>query len=233
MPANQNDRLTVLVTGANRGIGLEFARQYHAAGWRLIATARDPGAARDLKSVGDDVRIERLEVADISSVRALAEALDGQPIDLLINNAALGMNVSALADLKPDKLEELMRVNVIGPMQLTQALLPNLRAGRRRQIVGLSSGLGSITANETGGYFGYRESKAAIGMFMRNLAAELKGDGFTCIAIDPGWVKTDMGGPNAQLTPDQSISGMRKVFDELKPADTGKFYRYDGSTLPW
>ena len=167
------------------------------------------------------------------TMRALAQSLDGQPIDLLINNAALGMNVSSLSSVKIDELERLMRTNVLGPMQLTQALLKNLRAGKGKMIVGLSSGLGSITSNNDGGYYGYRESKAAIGMFMRNLAAELKGDGFICIAIDPGWVKTDMGGPNAQLTVDPSIGGMRKVFDSLKPSDTGKFYRHDGATLPW
>lgn len=224
---------TVLVTGANRGIGLEFARQYHAAGWRVIGTSRDPGAARELKAIGDDVHIEQLDVGVLTSVQALARSLNAQPIDLLINNAALGMDVSSVAKLKIDKLEQLIRTNVIGPMQLTQALLPSLRAGQGKMIVGLSSGLGSITSNEGGGYYGYRESKAAIGMFMRNLAAELKGDGFVCIAIDPGWVTTDMGGPNAQLTTTQSVGGMRKVFDSLKPSDTGKFYRYDGATLPW
>ena len=199
----------------------------------MIATARKPGDARSLKAIGDDVRIEELDVADLETVKAMVRRLESQPIDLLINNAALGMDVSELAKVKIDELEQLLRANVLGPMQTTQALLPNLRAGRGRMIVGLSSGLGSITENETGGYYGYRESKAAIGMFVRNLAAELKRDGFICIAIDPGWVKTDMGGPNAQLTVEQSISGMRKVLDSLTPADTGKFYRYDGATLPW
>ena len=132
-----------------------------------------------------------------------------------------------------EEFAHLLEVNTVGPVRVTQALLPNLRAGQGKTIVGLSSGLGSIAANDSGGYYGYRESKAAIGMFMRNLAAELKGDGFICIAIDPGWVKTDMGGPGAQLTPEQSIGGMRKVLDSLKPSDTGKFYRHDGSTLPW
>ena len=199
----------------------------------MIATARKPGDARSLKAIGDDVRIEELDVADLETVKAMVRRLESQPIDLLINNAALGMDVSELAKVKIDELEQLLRANVLGPMQTTQALLPNLRAGRGRMIVGLSSGLGSITENETGGYYGYRESKAAIGMFVRNLAAELKRDGFICIAIDPGWVKTDMGGPNAQLTVEQSISGMRKVLDSLTPAETGKFYRYDGATLPW
>ena len=237
MPAQNNDaRRTVLITGANRGIGLEFAREYHAAGWNVIATARDPDAARSLKKMADDVRIVKLDVANAASVEAMASALEGQPIDLLINNAAIGVSgasMSSIGTLKVDEFARLLEVNALGPVRVTQALLPNLRAGKGKMIVGLSSGLGSIAGNEGGGYYGYRESKAAIGMFMRSLAAELKNDGFTCIAIDPGWVKTDMGGAGAQLTVEQSVGGMRKVLDSLKPSDTGKFYRYDGSTLPW
>ncbi|MBC8109050.1 MAG: SDR family oxidoreductase [Anaerolineae bacterium] len=237
MPAQKDSsRRTVLITGANRGIGLGFAREYHAAGWNVIATARDPDAAKDLKKIGDDVRIVKLDVTTADSVEAMARTLKDQPIDLLINNAAIGISgasASSVSTLKADEFARLLEVNAVGPVRVTQALLPNLRAGKGKMIVGLSSGLGSITGNEGGGYYGYRESKAAIGMFMRSLAAELKDDGFTCIAIDPGWVKTDMGGPGAQLTVDQSVGGMRKVLDALKPADTGKFYRYDGSTLPW
>lgn len=237
MPAHRNDsRRTVMITGANRGIGLEFAREYHAAGWNVIATARDPDAAKDLKRIGDDVQIVKLDVTSADSVAAMAAALKDQPIDLLINNAAIGISgasMSSISTLKVDEFAHLLEVNSVGPVRVTQALLPNLRAGKGKMIVGLSSGLGSIAGNEGGGYYGYRESKAAIGMFMRSLAAELKDDGFTCIAIDPGWVKTDMGGPNAQLTVDQSVGGMRKVLEGLKPGDSGKFYRHDGATLPW
>jgi len=116
---------------------------------------------------------------------------------------------------------------------VTLALLPNLRAGRGKTIVGISSGLGSIEWNRNGGFYGYRESKAALDMFMRSLAADLKGDGFICIAIIPGWVKTDMGGPEAPLTPEQSVGGMRKVIDGLKPEDSGKFWSHDGTNVPW
>ncbi len=118
-------------------------------------------------------------------------------------------------------------------MRVTQALLPNLRAGKGKTIVGITSGLGSIAWNVNGGYYGYRESKAALDMFTRTLAAELEPEGFVCIALMPGWVKTDMGGPNATMTPEQSIAAMRKVIDQLKPADSGKLFNFDGTNPPW
>src|SRR6185436_18119114 len=119
------------------------------------------------------------------------------------------------------------------PVRVTQALLPNLRLGHGKSIVDITSSLGSISLDQQGGFYGYRESKAALDMFTRSVAAELAPEGFLCIAMDPGWVKTDMGGPDAQLTPEQSISGMRKVIDGLKPDDTGKFLSHDGSNVPW
>lgn len=224
---------TVLITGANRGIGLEFAKQYHAAGWNVIATAREPKGADDLRGIDKDLDIVRLDVTDPDSVAALIATLKDQPIDLLINNAGLGGGVSALADVKADEYERVLQVNAIGPMRVTQALLPNLKAGKGKTVVSISSGLGSIANNTGGGFYGYRESKAALNMFMRTIAAELKDDGFICIAMSPGWVKTDMGGENAQLTPEESISGMRKVIDGLKAADSGRFWNHDGKELPW
>jgi NAD(P)-dependent dehydrogenase (short-subunit alcohol dehydrogenase family) len=168
-------------------------------------------------------------------VAALAASLAKEPIDLLINNAGQGVGVEggSLGGLKVDDFDRIMQVNAIGPVRVTQALLPNLRAGRGKTIVGISSILGSIESNRDGGYYGYRESKAALDMFMRSLAGELKGDGFICIALIPGWVKTDMGGPDAPLTPEESVRGMRKVLDGLKPKDSGKLWSYDGSIIPW
>jgi NAD(P)-dependent dehydrogenase (short-subunit alcohol dehydrogenase family) len=228
-------RRTVLVTGANRGIGLEFARQYRAAGWQVIATARDPGAAKDLKALGVGVRIVPLDVTRPESVAALAASLGNEPIDLLINNAGqgVGFEIRPLRELKMDEFERVMQVNALGPVRVTQALLPNLRAGKGKTIVGISSVLGSIASNQEGGFYGYRESKAALDMFLRSLAAELKGEGFICIALVPGWVKTDMGGPNAPLTPEESVAGMRQVLAGLKPQDSGKFWSHDGSNIPW
>lgn len=224
---------TVLVTGANRGLGLEFARQYAATGWTVIATAREPMGADDLRAIGQGIRIEELDVADPASVASLAARLKDEPIDLLINNAGVGAGGRSLADVKPDDYERVIQVNAVGPMRVTQALLPNLKAGKGKSIVSISSGLGSIANNTGGGYYGYRESKAALNMFMRTLAAELKDDGFICIAMSPGWVKTDMGGPDAKLTPEQSISGMKKVIDGLKADDSGKFWNHEGQIVPW
>ncbi|HET8946566.1 MAG TPA: SDR family oxidoreductase [Candidatus Polarisedimenticolia bacterium] len=228
-------RRTVLITGANRGLGLEFARQYRSAGWQVIATAREPEAARDLKALGEGVRIVPLDVTESSSVAALKTSLGAQPIDLLINNAGqgVGLDGGSLDKVDLKQFERVFQVNALGPVRVTQALLPNLRAGKGRMIVGISSGLGSIAENREGGFYGYRESKAALDMFLRGLAAELKDEGFTCVAIIPGWVKTDMGGPNAPLTPEESVTGMRKVLDGLKPENTGQFWSYKGTQVPW
>jgi NAD(P)-dependent dehydrogenase (short-subunit alcohol dehydrogenase family) len=235
-PVKADAARTVLITGANRGLGLEFAKEYHAGGWKVIATARQPQEAKDLKALGDGVRIVALDVTRPESVAALATALDKEPIDLLINNAGQGVGLDrgrGLGEVKMEEFERVIEVNVLGPVRVTQALLPNLRAGKGKMVVGITSGLGSIAGNDQGGWYGYRESKAALDMFIRNLSADLKREGFICVAMNPGWVKTDMGGPNAPLTPEESISGIRRVLDRLKPEDTGKFWSYDGTNMPW
>lgn len=222
---------TVLVTGANRGLGLELARQYAAAGWQVIGTARSPESATDLKALG--VRVLQLDVTDEASVAALARELDETPLDLLINNAGVMDRNGSLGDADMADIARVIDVNALGPMRVTRALLPALRRGSGRQVVSITSGLGSIEGNTSGGFYGYRESKAALNMFTRSLAADLKPEGFTCIVISPGWVQTDMGGPSATLTPAESVRGMRAVFDRLTPADSGRFYNHDGTTLPW
>jgi NAD(P)-dependent dehydrogenase (short-subunit alcohol dehydrogenase family) len=222
---------TVLITGANRGLGLEFARQYAAAGWTVIATARNPADAADLNALG--VRVMALDVADQDSVNGLVRALGATPVDLLINNAGIFPRVGTLAETDFDDVARTYSVNTIGPMRVTRALLPNLRKGGMKTVVSITSGLGSITDNTSGRFYGYRESKAALNMFTRSLAAELRDEGFTCVVISPGWVQTDMGGPNANLTPEESITGMRAVIARLKPADTGTFWNYNGETIPW
>ena len=234
--AAATDPRVVLITGANRGLGLEFSKQFSAAGWKVFATAREPGKAEELKQLGEGVHVLQLDVTDAASVAAMAKALEKQPVDLLINNAGVGVAIDGgpkLSELELADFEHVMQVNAFGPVRVTQALLPNLRLGTGKTIVDITSALGSLSLNQQGGYYGYRESKAALDMFTRNLAAELKPEGFVCIALMPGWVKTDMGGPDAQLTPEQSITAMRKVIDQLKPADSGKLWNYDGTTPPW
>jgi NAD(P)-dependent dehydrogenase (short-subunit alcohol dehydrogenase family) len=222
---------TYLVTGAGRGIGLEFARQLKARGDKVIATVRNPEAATDLAALG--VRVESLDVADEASVRALAERLQGVALDVLINNAGTGGDSAPVADLDFGRLARFFEVNSIGPLRLAQALLPNLRAGNRRLIASLSSQMGSIGGNDQGGYYGYRASKAALNMLVKTLALELAGKGFTCVVVNPGWVKTDMGGPNAPLPVETSVRGLLKVLDRLTPKDTGSFYSWNGERVAW
>jgi len=222
---------TVLVTGANRGIGLAVAATFRSQGYKVIGTARTPDEAAALKETGATVMA--LDVTDAKSVRALADNLKGQPIDILVNNAGIAGRANAIAELDLDAVEKTIAVNTIGPMRVTQALLPNLKAGSRKMVVSISSGLGSISANTKGGYYGYRESKAALNMFMRSLAAELQPDGFTCIAMSPGWVRTDMGGSQATLSPEESATGIVKVIESLKPSESGSFYSHEGKKLEW
>ena len=221
----------VLVTGANRGLGLEMARQYSKAGWQVIGTARKPDSATELRELG--VRVVQLDVTDAASVAKLAAELEGQPIDLLFNNAGIISRNDSLAAADIDAAEKILDVNVLGPMRVTQALLPNLSAGDRKTIVNITSGLGSIENNESGGFYGYRESKAALNMFTRSLASDLRGQEFIVVTMNPGWVQTDMGGPNASLTAKQSVDGIRAVVDGLTPGDSGTFRSYSGAEEPW
>jgi len=229
--ATAGETATVLITGANRGIGLEYARQFEAKGYTVIGTARNPGEAQELAALG--VRIEALDVTDGASVAALAKRLEGVPIDVLINNAGIGDrgDVDVLAtDLA--LFERTLAVNTIGPLRVTQALLPNLRAGSRKHIVNMSSRLGSITLNN-GNYPAYRASKSALNQVNRSLSIELGKQGFVVVVVHPGWVRTEMGGAEAPLLPDESVRGLVKLIERLAAGDNGRFYDYLGAELPW
>jgi NAD(P)-dependent dehydrogenase (short-subunit alcohol dehydrogenase family) len=225
------DPHTVLITGANRGIGLELARQFAAEGWQVIGTARKPGAATALREAG--ARIVPLDVTDAASVERMARELADTPIDLLINNAGIQPLMWTLAEIDFDAFERALAVNTVGPARVTRALLPNLRAGQLKRIVNITTNLGSIAENTEGGFYGYRESKAALNMFTKSLAAELGPDGFVCIVLHPGWVRTDLGGPQAPLEVDESVRGMRRVIDSLTAADNGTFRTWSGERMPW
>lgn len=222
---------TVLITGANRGIGLELARQYSADNWQVIGTARQPEAAQDLQAL--DVQIVQLDVTDQASVERLAADLDGQAIDVLINNAGILTMTRSISEISFEDFDRVIAVNTVGPIRVTQALLPNLRAGEMKKIINTSSVAGSIARKTNAGPYGYNESKAALNMFTRSLAAELKPEGFICIVIHPGWVQTDMGGANAQVTVPDSASGIRSVIENLTAEGNGEFWTFDGQHLPW
>jgi NAD(P)-dependent dehydrogenase (short-subunit alcohol dehydrogenase family) len=229
--AKQTEIATYLVTGANRGIGLAFSQALAARGDRVVATARRPEKARDLAKLS--LRLERLDVADETSVARLARNLSGEPLDVLINNAGIGDDGPSFDKLSMADLERFFRVNALGPAAVAQALLPNLRSGKRRTIVNLSSSLASISDNDSGGWIAYRISKAALDQLTRTVAAELKRERFICVAISPGWVRTDMGGPGATLSPEDSVAAMLRVIDRLTPKDTGRFLDRHGKDRPW
>lgn len=229
---------TVLVTGANRGLGLEFARQYAADGWQVFAACRAPGAAKDLQKLAATcsgrVRVLAMDVADTTSVRAAAGALGGEPIDLLINNAGIGgPREERLGRVDYGAWERVLGVNTLGPVRVVEAFLDNVAKSRDKRIVTITSGMGSIGDNTSGGSYAYRTSKAAVNMVMKSLSLDLASRGITCIVMNPGWVRTDMGGPRGTLTPADSIKAMREVIAGLKPGDSGKFFNYNGKTYPW
>ena len=217
---------TVLITGANRGIGLEFARQYSEGGWEVIATARH--SSPELDALG--VRIERLNMADAEAVERFAARIDG-PLDLLIANAGTNHPMNAATAKDAEDWATMMTVNAISPFMLATALLPKL-AEAKGKAVAISSGMGSIAENG-GGWIPYRTSKAALNMAWSSLALQARAKGVTAVVLSPGWVKTRMGGAGAEITPDESVGAMRALIDRLTIADTGKFLRRDGSELPW
>ena len=226
---------SVLVTGANRGIGLAFARSYAEDGWRTFAACREPQAARALAELadGDRVSLHRLDVTSEDSVAGLARDLDGEPIDVLINNAGIGEPGPAFGGLDYDKWMRTLAVNTLGPVRVSEALRPHVVRSTRRVIAAVTSGLGSIGDNTSGGFFAYRSSKAALNMAFRSLAHELQPDGIAVVVVNPGWVRTDMGGPQGTLAPGQSVQRLRQILDEAGPAQSGRFLNHDGKELPW
>ena len=215
----------VLITGANRGIGLEFARQYSEDGWDVIATARQSGG--ELDALG--VRVEPLDLSDADAVAAFP-AKAGGSLDLFIANAGTNQPMNTEGADNARKWQAMMMVNAIAPFQLGRALLPRMADGGK--MVALSSGMGSIAEN-SGGWIPYRTSKAALNMAWSCLALEARQRGVACVLFSPGWVKTRMGGAGAEITTQESVSAMRAHIERLTIDDTGKFMRRNGSELPW
>jgi NAD(P)-dependent dehydrogenase (short-subunit alcohol dehydrogenase family) len=229
--------MKVLVTGANRGLGLEFVKQYAEDGATVFACCRDPGAAKALRAVSDaaggKVSTHALDVTSPASITALGKAFGGEPIDILINNAGVyGPAKQSADDMDYDGWAQTLAVNTIAPLRIAQAFHEDIRKSREKKLVTITSGMGS-SARHDGGYFAYRASKAAVNNVMHGLARAWKADGIIVVLFDPGWVKTDMGGKNAPLEPHESIAGMKTVIARLSAADSGKFLNYSGKEVPW
>ena len=227
----------VLITGANRGIGLELVRAYAAGGDRVFAACRAPGAAEALNALAAGsngaVTVHALDVANGASVSALAASLGGAPIDILINNAGVnGGSRQTLADTDFDAWADALNIMTIGPFRVVQALLPNLEAAAGAKVMTVTSQLGASTW-PFGGSYAYASAKAGVNKVMQAMAIDLKAKGIVVSMIHPGWVKTDMGGAGADITPADSAAGIHKVIAGLAPATTGAFYKWNGDIHPW
>ena len=218
---------TLLITGANRGLGLEFVRQYAADGWKVIATVRNPDRADDLRRVPGDIRIEPLDVADVDQIRAFAGRID-EPIDHLICNAGV---MGKYNEVDPDSWAYTLRVNVIAPTMLALALVDRIAPGGK--VVAITSKMGSIADNESGGGIIYRSSKAALNAAWRSLAIDWRDRDLAVAMLHPGWVQTDMGGAQAPTPPEESIAGLRRVIAGLTREQSGSFLDYQGNEIPW
>ncbi len=238
---------TVLITGANRGLGLEFTRQYATLGWEVIACARRPEAATALMTLARDsggrVVVEQLDVADHASVDAAARRLEGRAIDVLLNNAGtMGRGTTTHAGFPSNRFGEIdyadwdgiFRINVTGPMKMTEAFVGHVARSAGRKIVAISSDLGSMASNVSGKLYAYRASKAALNACMKSLAIDLGRDrGLVVAVLHPGWVRTDMGTARASIDPPESVAGLIRVIEGLDAAKAGGFWRYDGAEVPW
>lgn len=227
---------TVLITGANRGLGFEFATQYAADDWRVIATCRRPDEATALRALAG-VEVAALDVADFDAVQALAEASDA-PIDVLLCNAGvygdrLGSGSAGPGQIDYDAWATTFRVNTMAPLRLAECFADRVAASDQRKIVAVTSKMGSIADNGSGGSYLYRSSKAALNMAYRSLAHDLAGRQIAVGVLHPGWVATDMGGAGAPLQAPESVRGMRAAIDQLSAATSGRFWNHDGSEIPW
>ena len=225
---------TVLITGANRGIGFEFARQYADDGWRVIATCRDPANAGELSALGGDIEVHGLDVTDHVRIQALANSLKRSAIDLLLSNAGIsGPRPNPFGGIDYQSWTEVLSVNAMSPLKLCECFVDHVARSDLKRVVAVTSKMGSIAENNSGGSYIYRSSKTALNAVMKSLSVELASRRVIVAMLHPGWVKTDMGGPGALIEARTSVAGMRQVIAGLKLDDSGGFFNYDGAGIPW
>jgi len=226
---------SVLITGANRGIGLALAAVYVDQGRRVIACCRDLEQAAELQRIGTrgDLSLYPLEVTDAAAVTALSAELAGETIDVLINNAGVYGPRVGFGHIDYDAWRQVLEVNTLAPLRIAEAFVSQLARSGRGVLAMITSKMGSIADNTSGGSYIYRSSKAALNAVTRSLAYDLASRNISCAVIHPGWVRTDMGGPSGLISPRRSAEGIAGVIARLGPADSGSFYNYDGSPIPW
>ncbi len=228
---------TILITGSNRGIGLELVHQYAAQGWQVLACCRRPGQATALNRLADkfpDITLHTLDVTQQDQVQKLAADLQDCPIDILFNNAGIyGPYDAVFGNTDEARWLECLRTNVIAPMKMMEAFLPQVAESQHKLIAAMSSKMGSMADNGSGGSYIYRSSKAALNAVMKSAAIDLAPRGVKVAILHPGWVQTDMGGSNAEITVAESVSRMREILATITPENSGAFFDIDGSIIPW
>ena len=229
---------TVLVTGANRGLGLEFCRQYAAAGWKVLACCRKPDAAEELNALVATfpaISIHAVDLRHFSEIDALAHKLANESIDILLSNAGIygDTSQSAFGSLDYQRWQDVFVINTQAPVKLAEAFVRQVARSQRKLIVAITSLMGSMCDNTSGGSILYRSSKAALNAAMKSLAIDLKHRGIGVLILHPGWVRTDMGGPQAPTSPEESVTGMRRMMDGFTLASSGRFLNFRGEELPW
>jgi NAD(P)-dependent dehydrogenase (short-subunit alcohol dehydrogenase family) len=226
---------SIMITGANRSLGLEFARQYAADGWHIFAACRNPDVAADLWELASaGVTIFPMDVTDPQSIERAKADFVNEAIDILVNNAGIfGKQNQKTGNVDYETWKEVLDVNTLGPLRVTEAFTDQVARSERRLVVTITSGMGSLTDNTLGGAIPYRSSKAAVNMVMRCAAIDLAPRGIACVLVSPGWVKTDMGGSDAPLTPTESVAALKRLIGTLGLAQSGKFFDYDGREYRW
>ncbi len=226
---------TVLITGSNRGIGLKFAEEYSKLGWHVIATCRNPSHANKLNQLAKDfgsIEIYPLEVSNSDQIHELADALKNKPIDVLINNAGIHRSCT-LGSIDKQAWLESFTINSIAPYEVTIHLLDNILQGSLKKVISITSKMGSIDDNTSGGSYIYRSSKTALNSIMRSLEHDLGHHGIATLTLHPGWVKTDMGGMGAWINVAESVAGMIKQIEKLNLSNAGRYVDYAGKKINW
>jgi NAD(P)-dependent dehydrogenase (short-subunit alcohol dehydrogenase family) len=237
---------TVMITGAGRGLGLEFVRQYAADGWQAIATVRDPARCTELQALeraaAGRIRVRTLDVTDAAAVEALAREFGDEAIDVLVHNAGTmgregyagrGMEAQRFGRSDYDDWQETLRVNALAPMQISEAFADHVARSEQKKIVALSTIMASMGRNQLGGFYAYRSSKAALNAILKSMALDLARRGIIVAPLHPGWAATAMGGANAPVRPQHSVAGLRQVIASLTRERSGRFWQWDGEELPW
>lgn len=230
--------MKILITGASRGIGLEMVRYAMAKGWDVLACCRNPQRADQLLSMAQlsngRVSVYVVDMVELATIQALAYELRNEAIDMLINNAGVyGSDRNDFGQVDAQDWVETIKVNTIAPLKLSEAFIEQLSMGHNKVIACLSSKMGSMDDNSSGGSYIYRSSKAALNAVVKSMSIDLADKGIKCVVLHPGWVKTDMGGVNAEITTKESVSNIFDTLLSLKPEDSGRFIDIDGSDIPW